>query len=91
MTNLAPPLIPPPTVGRIAAPTCRQAIVEAFKALQESTGRTDFSVGEIIGGVRAAGATRALATIRTHLASVMYADRTVDRVSRGTYRLSSVR
>jgi hypothetical protein len=68
--------------------TCRDEVVAAFEALGRATGRTEFRTAEILAQVRLAGSTYADATIRTQLASVMFVDRTLDRLGRGVYRLA---
>jgi len=76
--------------------TCRDEVLACCRALERETGRTTFSVAEIIERMEAQGTFYMESTIRTHVTSRMcvnapsnhgttYGD--LERVSRGYYRL----
>lgn len=76
--------------------TCREEILEAIAAHQRASGRTTFTIMDLLGLMTGSAYTEA--TIRTHIVSVMCADAPknhgtvysdLERVDRGLYRLRS--
>ena len=75
--------------------TCREAVLAAFRILEQRHDRRDFALWEIVQEVTVETGAFAEATIRTHVSSVMCAQapknhgtvyNDLDRVDRGWYR-----
>ena len=76
--------------------TCRDEILEAAKAVMQSTGMDHFAIPDVISYMTKAGTRYSESTVRTHIASRMCADapenhavtyRDLIRTGRGEYRL----
>lgn len=78
------------------AATCRDAVLDAMRALQQRHGRDTFKLEEIVHEVQSGTSSYKESTIRTHITSkmcatspdhhsVVYAD--LERVGRGMYRM----